>query len=149
MDRNLADFIESPVMQIVGTSGPSRQPEVARAAGAWSENSNSLHLVVSAWQWPQTITNLRDNGRIAVTFARPSDYVSYQIKGVATLRAASGAERERSSRYVAAMISVLMKLGVMPEMASPWFTNKDPVLVAVEVASVFVQTPGARAGTRL
>jgi len=149
LDRNLADFIESPVMQIIGTAGLSLRPEIGRGVGAWCDDLTTIHLVVSAWQWPQTIANLRDNAQVAVTFARPTDYVSYQIKGTATVREAEPAEIERSSLYTVAIVSSLMKLGLMPEMIAPWLSKRQAMLVSIDPSSVFVQTPGAKAGTRV
>ncbi|MBZ9790883.1 hypothetical protein K9B32_12215 [Rhizobium sp. 3T7] len=149
MDKNLAAFIESPVMQIIGTSGLSLKPEIGRGAGAWCDDLKTVHVVVSAWQWPQTVANLRDNAQVAVTFARPTDYVSYQIKGMATVREAVAAEIERSSRYMVAIVSTLMRLGLMPEMITPWLSKREAMLVSIEPSSIFVQTPGPTAGTRI
>jgi hypothetical protein len=149
IDVELAGFIEGQVMQVVGTAGASRKPEIGRGIGAWSDDLKTIELVVSAWQWPQTVANLRDNSRIALTLARPTDYVSYQIKGTATVREATAVEIERSSRYMVSIVSTLMRLGMTPEMIAPWLTNREPVLAIIEPTSVFVQTPGAKAGSRV
>ncbi len=146
----IAGFIESPVMQIIGSSNAARRPEIGRAMGAWiSTGSDTIDLVTSAWQWPETVANLRENGRIAVTFARPSDYVSYQLKGQATIRPAEPGEVERSSQYIVAIVSTQMRLGMLPELIMPVLSNRDPMLITMCVASVFVQTPGSRAGERI
>ncbi|CDZ34940.1 Hypothetical protein NGAL_HAMBI1145_25840 [Neorhizobium galegae bv. officinalis] len=146
----IAGFIESPVMQIIGSSNATRRPEIGRAVGAWiSTGSDRIDLVTSAWQWPETVANLRENGRIAVTFARPSDYVSYQLKGQATIRRAEPDEVERSSQYIVAIVSTQMRLGMLPELIMPVLSNRDPMLITMRVASVFVQTPGSRAGDRI
>jgi hypothetical protein len=146
----IAGFIESPVMQIIGSSNSARRPEIGRAVGAWvSSGDDTIDLVTSAWQWPETVANLRENGRIAVTFARPSDYVSYQLKGQATIRPAGPEEVERSSQYIVAIVSTQMRLGMLPELIMPVLSNRDPMLITMRVASVFVQTPGSRAGDRI
>ena len=150
IDENLARFIESPVMQIIGTADEALKPEIGRGAGAWaSADRRVIHLVLSGWQWPGTVANLKTNGRVAITFSRPADYVSYQIKGEATLRAAQVEEIERSSRYLVDMVSTLMRLGVAAEIIAPWLSNRDALLVSIAVAEIFLQTPGALAGTRL
>jgi hypothetical protein len=96
-DEVLAEFIESPVMQIVGSAGLARRPGIGRGVGAWISSERDLvHVVISSWQWPDTVTNLQANDRIAVTFSRPADYVSYQIKGRARLRLAEPDEVDRS-----------------------------------------------------
>ncbi|SSC66983.1 pyridoxamine 5'-phosphate oxidase family protein [Ciceribacter selenitireducens] len=148
LDSELAAFIESPVMQIVGTADAARRPGIARGVGAWCTGRGAVDLVLSAWQWPQTIANIEENGRIAVTFSRPSDYVTYQIKGMAILRPASPAEIERSAGYTVSIVSTLMRNGLLPEIIAPWLTARDAVVATIRISSVYVQTPGAQAGTK-
>lgn len=149
LDAELAAFIESPVMQIVGTADAARRPGIARGVGAWcTSDRNTIELVLSAWQWPETIANIEANGRIAVTFSRPSDYVTYQIKGAATLRPAGTAEIERATGYTVLIVSALMRNGLLPEIIAPWLTTRDAVVATIAVSSVYVQTPGAQAGTK-
>lgn len=148
LDSELAAFIESPVMQIVGTADAARRPGIARGVGAWCTGRDAVDLVLSAWQWPQTIANIEENGRIAVTFSRPSDYVTYQIKGTASLRPASPAEIERSAGYTVSIVSTLMRNGLLPEIIAPWLTARDAVVATIRMSSVYVQTPGAQAGTK-
>lgn len=149
LDQELAAFIESPVMQIIGTADADHRPEVGRGVGAWPLDGRRMAIVVSAWQWPGTVANLQDNGMIAATFSRPSDYVTYQIKGRADVREAAADEIERSERYMVAMVSALMRLGLAPEIIAPWLTHREARLVTVDIAAVFVQTPGAKAGSKL
>jgi len=150
IEEDLARFIESPVMQIIGTADEVLKPEIGRGAGAWaSPDRRMIHVVLSAWQWPGTVANLKANGRVAVTFSRPADYVSYQVKGEATLRAAEAEEIDRSGRYLIGMVSTLMRLGIAAEIISPWLSNRDPVLASIAVSDIFLQTPGAKAGSRL
>lgn len=150
IEEDLARFVESPVMQIIGTADAALRPEIGRGAGAWaSADRQSVHLVLSAWQWPGTVANLKANARVAVTFSRPVDYVTYQIKGEARLRAVVPEEIERSGRYLVDMVSSLMRLGIAAEIIAPWLSNRNPVLVSIAVSDIFLQTPGAKAGTRL
>ncbi len=149
LDAELAAFIESPVMQVVGTANTTRRPGIARGVGAWrASDRDTIELVLSAWQWPETIANIEANGRIAVTFSRPSDYVTYQIKGMATLRPANDGEIERSAGYTVAIVSALMRNGLLPEIIAPWLTTRDAMVATIRISSVYVQTPGAQAGTR-
>lgn len=149
LDAELAAFIESPVMQIVGTADATRRPGIARGVGAWrARDPDTIDLVLSAWQWPETVANIEANGRIAVTFSRPSDYVTYQIKGTATLRPADDGEIERSAGYMVAIVSTLMRNGLLPEIIAPWLTARDAVVATIRISSVYVQTPGAQAGMK-
>lgn len=150
MDAELAGFLASPVMIITGTCGSGNRPDIARGVGVGIDgDAGRLRLVISSWQWPRTVENLRTSGRVAVTFARPSDYVSYQLKGRATLCPADADDLARSDRYMADILEVLAGLGLDRRLAMPWLSNRDAVVVGIDVEAVYVQTPGPKAGRQL
>jgi predicted pyridoxine 5'-phosphate oxidase superfamily flavin-nucleotide-binding protein len=150
LDADLAAFLASPVMIIIGTSDDSGRPEIARAVGARIDADHGVvELVVSAWQWPATVADLRNRGRIAVTFARPSDYVSYQVKGAARIRPAGAEDLGLAARYMESIVEVLAGLGLDRRLAAPWITAREAVVARIRVEAVYVQTPGARAGQEL
>jgi hypothetical protein len=148
LDEEIAAFVEGAVMIIIGSTGAAGEPEIARGVGVSADRAaGTLDLLVSSWQWPETIANLRVSRRIAVTFARPADYESYQIKGDVLAIAATGdVERTRAGAYIARMTGALVALGVEPGVIAPWQSDADLVRVRVMVAEIFVQTPGAQAG---
>jgi hypothetical protein len=150
IDTELAAFLESPVMIILGT-GVAGVPEIGRGLGASVEaGGEALHVMVSAWQWPETVANARSNGRIAATFARPADYVTYQVKGrVDRVAPPTPALAVCAARYAARIAEVLAALGQPPERTAPWLSGKDLVALRIRPEQVFVQTPGARAGSLL
>ena len=148
IDVELAQFLISPVMIIIGTRDAANGPEIGRGVGAgMTDDAEGIEVMFSAWQWPGVVDNLRDNGRMAVTFARPSDYVSYQLKGRSTLRAAHVRDIEHSRHYMAEMNAVLTQLGLTTELIAPWLTNRDLRVAILKVEEIYVQTPGPRAGT--
>ena len=150
IDDDLSAFIESPVMIIVGSCDHDLLPQIGRAAGAIAHvGEDRVELIISDWQWPATVENVRRNGQLAATFARPSDYVSYQIKGSAMVKPASAKHRTRARRYIETMTSTLVGLGLDPSVAAPWFADRDAVVLSLSVSSVFVQTPGDQAGQTL
>lgn len=150
MDAELTAFLSSPVMIITGTCGDGNRPDIGRAVGASIDGaSGRIRLVLSSWQWPRTVVNLRTSGRVAVTFARPSDYVSYQVKGRATVHPADPSDLAQSDRYMAAIMEVLTGLGLDRRLALPWLSNREPVVINIDVDAVYVQTPGAKAGRQL
>jgi hypothetical protein len=149
IDPDVAEFLESPVMIIVGTCGDGGRPAIGRAVGARVHGGGVIELVVSAWQWPSTAANVRANGRIAATFARPSDYVSYQVKGAATLRAADAADLALSERYMTSIVAALALLGLERRLVAPWLTHRDAVVVLLAADTMFVQTPGKKAGQQV
>jgi pyridoxamine 5'-phosphate oxidase-like protein len=147
IDATLATFLESPVMIIVGSCDDGLLPQIARAAGAIVDRAKGrIDLIVSNWQWPQTIANVRRNGRLAVTFARPADYVSYQLKGRATVMPASAAHRQCAQHYIEAMTETFVGLGLDRAVAAPWLVDLEPRVLRIEVEMIFVQTPGEKAG---
>lgn len=150
IDAALAAFLESPVMIIVGSCDDGRIPKIARAAGAIVDRAKgSIDLIVSGWQWPQTIADVRRNGRLAVTFARPADYVSYQVKGRATVIPASAAHRQCALHYIEAMTRTFVGLGLDRAVAAPWLVDLEPQVLRLAVETIFVQTPGEKAGRAL
>jgi hypothetical protein len=150
IDAELVRFMESAVMIIVGTCDDALRPQIGRAVGAIAgEATRGVDLIVSNWQWPETIANVRRNGRVAVTFARPSDYVSYQVKGRATVIPASAAHRARAARYVEAMTATLVGNGLDARITTPWLVDREPAALRLAAEMMFVQTPGDKAGQRL
>ena len=150
IDAELAAFLESPVMIILGT-GAEGIPEIGRGLGASVEEGGlALHVIVSAWQWPQTVAQSRATGLIAATFSRPADYVTYQVKGqVDRVAPLTPALEACAVRYAARIVDVLAGLGLQPELTAPWRSERDLVALYIRPEQVFVQTPGPRAGTLL
>lgn len=145
--EDLARFLEGPVMIILGTRDAADKPEIGRAVGARVlAVAGRVELVVSGWQWPGTVANLRDNGRLAATFSRPSDYETYQLKGRAELRAADEDDLRQSERYRRETQAALETLGLSPGLATHWLTARGAVVLRLDVEEVFVQTPGSGAG---
>lgn len=148
LDEELADFIESPVMIIIGTRNADNVPEIARGVGVEVDRATgTISLLMSAWQWPETAANLASGAPIAITLARPSDYVSYQLKGIVTAaRPGAGDDEARAGRYIASITSVLGGLGLDTMLAEPWQTDRELLRISVAPGQVFLQTPGAQAG---
>jgi hypothetical protein len=147
IEDELARFVVSPVMIIIGTRDAANRPNIGRGMGARIVDSDAVEIVLSSLQWPETVANLRDNGRMAVTFARPSDYVSYQLKGRARLRDADAADLARARHYAGDIRAVLEGLGLAQELLLPWFSDRKVVIAQLKVEEVYVQTPGPKAGT--
>lgn len=150
ISADLAGFIESGVSILVGSRDASLLPECIHAAGARVEGGGAgltvfLPLATSA----TTVANLRENGRIAVTFSRPGDHRAVQVKGrVAALREGDEAAREAVERHRGALARALSVVGVPPRLTLR--TACWPCLEArLHVEGVFLQTPGPGAGAPL
>ncbi len=147
---HVARFIEGPVLMTLATRDARNWPMIARGSGGRVANSATgapvVEVAVSAHLWPETVANLRDNGRLAATFVDPASYRAYQLKGLVALRAVEPADHARAEAYVARTVSVLTDLGVAPHAIRYWLTARDVVIAAMTVERVFEQTPGPRAG---
>jgi len=147
LSDEIRHFVASPVMIIVGTRDEANRPSIGRAVGARIMDEEHIEVLLSAWQWPATIANLAANGQAAITFARPADYVSYQLKGTARLRAAEQADQALSRRYQADILAMFANLGLSADLVSPWLAERELVVAQLRVREAYVQTPGPKAGT--
>ncbi len=143
-----ARFLTSPVMVIVGSRDAAFRAEIGRAVGV-RVAGDAVELMISRWQWPGTAANLSANGALAATFARPTDYVTCQLKGRATVREAAAVDRALAAAYVADVTAALCDLGLVPGVITPWLCDRDLVVARFAVAEAYTQTPGARAGAPL
>jgi hypothetical protein len=150
ISEELASFLESGISILVGTRDADRRPAAMRAMGATvapDRRSVAIHLPESTSA--RTLANLRDNGRIAVTFSRPRDHRSIQIKGrVVESRPSTEADRSRQERYSAALVDELETVG-MARSTTGRLSYWPSVTVQVVVEERFDQTPGPAAGQKL
>jgi hypothetical protein len=136
-------------MIVVAACDEDLKTAIGRAVGARVGDDDVVELMVSRWQWQTVIDDVERCGRIAATFARPSDYVTYQVKGRGRPRVAGSDDHALADRYLSAITATLAGLGVPPAVMAPWFVSRDLMVISLEIDEVFVQTPGAAAGTRL
>jgi hypothetical protein len=100
-----------------GSRDAQKKPAAMRAMGAHvSDDGRSVTVFLPEPNAARTLANLRDNGRIAVTFSRPSDYRSIQVKGSCVdFRPATEEERARQKTYAAAFVDDLATVGMARE----------------------------------
>lgn len=149
IDEQTARFLMSPVMIIMGTADAGLMPAIGRGLGCRLTERGEVEIVFSRWQWPRVASDLAVSHRLAATWARPSDYVSYQLKGSVTLRSCAAEDRTLAERYCADMTRVLTALGVSREQVGHWIVPRDLAVARMTVAEAYVQTPGQRAGVKL
>ena len=153
---DLVRMADTGVIVIVGTRDADRVPEVSRAWGVrMLPESDVLEICVSSRVCGRTLDNLADNQQIAVTITSPSNYRSFQVKGRAVeTRSITPSDLERITRHQRAFTDEVVSVG-MPEPSAvrlssiemedaPEITN-----IRVLVETVFNQTPGPGAGSRL
>lgn len=143
----LKEFVVRPVMIIVGTRDRANRPAVGRGVGARIVGEEAIEIILSRWQWPDTVENIQANGQAAFTFANPQDYVSYQLKGPTSLRPAEPSDHRLASRYSSEILARFVALGLQPDFVTPWLAQRDLTVARLAVREIYLQTPGPRAGT--
>ena len=82
LSADLKAFIERGASVMVGTRDAELVPELVRAWGTRiSADRTRLSVCVATAAGARTIGNLRDNSRLAVTFALPADSHAIQLWG--------------------------------------------------------------------
>ena len=150
MDSQLIEFLSGQVLMIIGTCNQSGMPGIARGVGVRIEDSDkgALRVFFSSSHWPHVAEHVATAAPVAVTFARPADYMTYQMKGKGRIVACDDADREAIAAYLEMVDSNLR--GALPQAhLAIWLDIRDPMTLRIEVAETFVQTPGPRAGVRL
>jgi hypothetical protein len=97
----------------------------------------------------RTLENLASNGRVAAVFARPLDDLSFQLKGeVLEVRDATEADRPIIERYRPLLAEMFQFVGI-PSRITFAMAVWPAAAVRFRVESIFVQTPGPKAGAPL
>jgi hypothetical protein len=150
-DSKVVEMIASHPSIIVGTCDKACVPCIARAFGARIiPGAASVEVLVSQWPGANTLSNIQHTGRAAVTFTSPETFEAYQIKGWATPSGDCTPEDHELSRVFTETIRKrIAALGEPPELVRVTFTSRGLFRIRVDADSVFVQTPGKNAGSRL
>ena len=146
----LAAFLGSGLVLVVGTRDADLRPDCAIGAGL-RVHADGRHVTIFLGTQPAagTIENLRTNGAVAITASRPTNYRTFQLKGRAVrIEPTSDRERETLLAYREAFVRELEAVG-WPRSIARRLSVWPCVTVDVELAAVFEQTPGPRAGSMM
>lgn len=147
LTSELVEFMEGGVSLLIGTRSAELRPAGRRAFGARIDAEQSAATVfVPACGAELVLANLKDNGQVAATFARPLDNRALQLKGrCLNVHETSAAERAFQDRYFAAFSEALLLLGQQPKLLRRvrYFPS---YAVTFRIESMFEQTPGPDAG---
>lgn len=146
----LVGFVESGNSVLVGTRDVRLVPECVRAFGVRAERGGrDVTVFVPVATGARTMSNIADNGRVAICVARPRDHRSIQLKGKATaVRDATARDRKFVEAYRSAFCDELAWIG-LPLRLSRRFAHWPCHAIRLRVESVFDQTPGPGAGEPL
>lgn len=143
----LADYLQSGISILLGTRDAGLVPACARGVGVRVEPGGAeVTLFVPRATGANIVANLEDNGRLAVTFSRPVDHRSIQLKGrVVAIRDATEEERREVEAYRLAYAATLGYIGLPPRLTAR-VRNWPCHAVRLRVEALFQQTPGPGAG---
>ena len=154
IDEPLRALFESGVAIVIGTRDAQLVPEVARAWGARVlPDRGAIDLCVGLPSGRRTLSNLTDNGQMAVTAVRPSDYRQVQIKGRAVqVLEPTPEDRLHADRHREAFTREVEQVGIPAELCPRFWAHDDPdatVKVRFVPEEAYDQTPGPDAGRSL
>jgi hypothetical protein len=112
------------------------------------KDGETVDIMFSGWQWPRLEEAIRQTGRLAATFVRPSDYVAFQLKGIGLMRETLAEDVRSAERFMVAAADELASLGVQRDVVAPWLTAREARVARLTVTEMYIQTPGQMAGMR-
>ena len=147
---SIAALLQTGVSVMVGTRDASLMPECTRAWGIEiSADRGTVTVFLSKAIAGNTLDNLRENRKIAVTCTRPTDHITCQLKGqVRSMKPATSRHRDTSRRWHREFMAELKAIGVPSALAEAWIIEPT-VAVEIAVEDVFDQTPGPGAGQKI
>lgn len=147
LDDKLLAFLRRPLMCIIAGADAAGRPSAGRGVGLdVLDDRETIDVIFSAWQWPRLEADIRQTRRVAATFVSPSDYVSFQLKGIATLLDTGAHDLDRAERFMIAATNELESLGVPRQIIAAWLTARDARVARIAVSEIYIQTPGPLAG---
>jgi hypothetical protein len=135
--ETVLQYFDIPLAMSLGTRDSNLKPDYSRVVGtALSESAT-------------TISNLDDNGFIALTMVHPLNYRCLQIKGRCIRHyEADSSEMVNVNNYLDLFGSVIEKMGLPENVVYNW--PHDPaIVVEMELDEVYEQTPKKGAGEKL
>lgn len=151
IDDNLANLIHAHPLIIIGSCDRALVPAATRGFGARVlREGTAMEVLVTRWPSLQSISNIEQTRRIAVTFTQPENFISYQFKGRVTSCTAPDTDDKRlSADYCETIGRRLIAIGLPAGIAGLVFLGSDVMRVSLEITEAFHQTPGKNAGARL
>lgn len=139
--------MESGVSLLIGSRDAALRPASARGFGVEIDAPGGRATVfLPASGSALTLSNLRDNGQIALTFSRGFDHRSLQVKGqILSITDTNEQQRAVQARYFAAFSEGLIFIGHREQLLRRIRYYPSHAL-SFRLESMFDQTPGPGAG---
>jgi hypothetical protein len=154
LDAELAAFMQQDGISLtLGSCGADLRPSVGRAAGCKvAPDRGTVHLFVSRVQVAPVLAHVRETGRIAAVFSRPSTHRTLQLKGRdARVEPVPPADLPIVARYRDAFVTELVALGYAEALIRTLldFPDDELVMLSFTPQEAYSQTPGPNAGRAL
>lgn len=146
----LKEFVESGVGVLVGTGDANGRPHLAYGWGPRvGADGATVDVFIDSLRSGQMLSDVRANGRIAVTIGHPVSYRSVQLKGrVLDHGEATEPDDDWVRKHREAFVIATSLVGDPPEtIRNLWL--EDVTRVSFQVEQAFDQTPGPEAGKPL
>ncbi|MEJ0098246.1 MAG: pyridoxamine 5'-phosphate oxidase family protein [Pseudomonadota bacterium] len=152
LDEAFCEFLTGANAMMVATRDTANAPTITRPAGC-VVSPDRTRVVVYLVEDPAdpTITNIRDTGAIALVLARPSNYETYQLKGIdARSEAITDADQPNLLHYNDIIIAEMISVGLTRQLASDIIPAPQVSMARVSFSpcEVYRQTPGPGAGEK-
>jgi hypothetical protein len=148
----VVEVLQGPAIMQAGTRDATLRPAHTIAVGAVvGEDRRTVTFFVAESRAARLLSDLRDNGRVALEFGWVS-HEAYQLKGTyVSSRPTTEQDAVRQEAYRRMLLAAAR--AVYPEVIARPFAlgnaYRPGVAVTFRVEEVFLQTPGPGAGSRL
>ena len=152
VDEALRAVLEDGCAVGVGTRDADLVPEVARGWGVRVRpDLESIELCIGLPSGRRTLENVKDNGRVAVTWVRPSDYRQIQFKGrVVDEGEPTADDLAWVERHREAFRDQVAGVGIAAHLCHGFWSHDDGIVkLRILLGDAYDQTPGPDAGRPL
>jgi hypothetical protein len=145
--------LEGPAFLQIATRDRALRPRHVMAVGGMvHDDRETVTVFVPTARAEHALTNLLDNGRIALGIGLAS-HEAYQLKGTyLSSRPTDDADRARQEAYRAALFASALDAGYPEAIARPFtlgFAYVPGTAITFRAEEIYLQTPGPDAGARL
>jgi|SRR5271170_2968363 hypothetical protein len=147
---DIVEFLHGPRVLALGTRSPKLRPAMARVLGVFADAATDrISLFLPNVQCEPHLTNLADNGMVALTAGEARSHKNYQFKGrVVEIRPSTASDATIRELYREKLIAYFRQDYFIP-LPDNFFGDyiSDPsTTITFRVLKIFNQTPGPNAG---
>jgi hypothetical protein len=152
LTADIADFCQSGISVILGTSDAAGRPLAGRALACRIDETGRVRILLRRAAQQPLLDAVGGGAALAVTFSRPVNHRAIQLKAAsATVIAPAASDAALAEAQTAAFRAELVEVGYTAAFATIYTAFDRHDLAAIEFVpeQAFVQTPGPAAGSQL